>query len=75
VNAGMRRRRKADTGERQSVEASASSCLAICSCGWRDITTSRRSAWLLNLTHARRAHPLQDNRNTELQARRHYGDE
>lgn len=32
------------------------SVLIICSCGWRDVTDNRRSAWLIAARHLKDAH-------------------
>jgi hypothetical protein len=42
---------------RQRLDRSAHSTLAVCSCGWRDLTTGGDlAAWTLAADHARSAH-------------------
>lgn len=57
--------------ERQTVEATPSSALAICSCGWRDINASKSSAWASAYAHAQRAHQGDNTRHAEEMVRRY----
>ena len=58
---------------RQWLDRSAHSTLAVCSCGWRDLTTGGDiAAWSLAAGHARCAHDdaLQSSRALRCAARR-----
>ena len=41
---------------RQSVDKSAHSSLALCSCGWRQLADTGPAAWLAARNHAMRSH-------------------
>lgn len=43
--------------ERQSVESTRSSSLAMCSCGWRTIFNDPGPAWAAAAAHGLHAHP------------------
>ena len=45
---------------RQRVDATRSSALAVCSCGWRHMTSDRGSAWTAAHRHALNSHPGDD---------------
>ena len=44
---------------RQRIDASTTSVIALCSCGWRALVGTNVQAWAANLEHARHAHPTQ----------------
>jgi len=39
------------------IDFTQNSSVAVCSCGWRTITTTRPDAWKLAATHEQRVHP------------------
>jgi hypothetical protein len=57
--------------ERQSVDVSAVSVVAVCTCGWREVTTTRGAAWVRAHSHDRSQHAGDVNPHTQRQAWRH----
>lgn len=57
--------------ERQWVDYSTTSCLAVCSCGWRELRTSKPDAWAAAAAHAIHAHYGDNSRTTSRMRSRH----
>lgn len=57
--------------ERQWVDYSTTSSLAVCSCGWRQLCDSKRTAWDASSAHAKHAHPGDNSPTTERMRLRH----
>lgn len=56
---------------RQSVDATRTSALALCSCGWRFMTGSRAAAWQVAHHHALVQHPGHDDGTSRRRAGDH----
>lgn len=56
---------------RQNVDATRSSALAVCSCGWRHMTSDRGAAWSAAHRHALAIHPGDDDGTSRRRAGEH----
>lgn len=57
--------------ERQWVDTSPASALAVCSCGWRELRYTKADAWAAASAHAIHAHYGDNSRTTSRMVNRH----
>jgi hypothetical protein len=56
---------------RQTVDATRSSALAVCTCGWRQMTSDTGIAWQIAHRHALAIHPGDDDGTSRRRAADH----